>query len=215
MLNLPKLQSVVALVTSAGHPTVAFQTWWQSVVNAIEAQERRQDEQLDAIEELQASQAQIIEDLAQTVSTLQETVGRLDDAITAITAVQETADKVTLSNAISASYTSPSTVLTASDNGVDATITITNFMRIYDDGLKIDITGNVLTGLNYGTTYSVYYDDTARTLATPTFVATTIAADARHNAVAGRHFVGIVVTPIAGGPDGIGGSFPPGGGELE
>lgn len=214
MLNLPKLQPVVAVVTSAGHPTVAFQTWWQSVVNTIEAHDRRQDEQLAAIEELQASQAQIIEDLEQTVATLQETVGRLDEAVAAIIAVQETADKVTLSNAISASYTAPSMVLTSVDAGADATVTVSDFTRKYDDGTSVAVTGASFTGLPYDTLYSVYYDDVTRQSTTPTLQITTVTSEARHNSAAGRHFVASVRTPFQGGAANNGGSTPPGGGAI-
>jgi len=191
-LQLPTLPRGVALTDGSGKPTAQFQVWWQSVVRAVETQELLQDETIVA---LQAAQLDII--------AAQEELAEQLEAILA----------VTTANAISASWITPSSVLTATDAGTDATVTIANFTRYYDDGTNVAITGASLTGLDYSTVYSVYYDDTTREDETPTFVATTFGGQARHNFVAGRHFVGTVTTPASGGADTGGDIYiPPGGG---
>jgi hypothetical protein len=194
-LRLPRLPREVAIVDKEGKPGQSFQRWWQSVVEKIEAQE--------------ASQDAIIADLAQVVSDL-------SDAVDAITAAQATADAAKLANAISASWTAPTTTLTAQDAGTDATITVLAHTRHYDDDqAPVSIVTADITGLAFDTTYGVYYDDAARTDTTPAFVATTDGVICRHNYVAGRHFVGFVKTPVDGGTPAAGGSQPPGGGGVD
>ena len=119
-----------------------------------------------------------------------------------------------LANAISASYTSPSAILTASDAGSDVSVVVAGHTRVYDDQTSIALTTDTITGLSYSTLYAFYYDDATRLVAAPTFIATTTVADARHNKVVGRHFLGQLTTPAAaGGPVG-GGGEPPGGGDI-
>jgi hypothetical protein len=115
-------------------------------------------------------------------------------------------------DAISASYTSPSGVLTAEDAGADASITIADHTRFWGDETSLPITGDVLTGLAFETTYAVYYDDETRAVTAPTFHATTDLATAQANYVAGRHLVGTVATPANGDPPVSGGTAPPGSG---
>lgn len=177
-LNLPRLPRMTPLTDPGGGPSVAFQNWWQNVVEALESQETAQD-------------------------------GILDDLATQLASI----NAVTASNAISASWISPSSVLTAADAGSDATITIASFTRLYDDGSSVSITGGNLTGLAYSTIYAVYYDDTTRENETPTFVATTDTGEARHNFVGGRHYIDTITTPAASDPPTSGGGYsPPGGG---
>lgn len=130
-------------------------------------------------------------------------------------AAQASAAAVTLSNAISASWIQPGSVVSASDAGSNATITIANFTRYYDDTTSVAVTGGAITGLAYSTTYAVYYDDSTRANVTPTFVATTTVAHARHNYASGRHYLDTVTTPASGGGGTTGGGYtPPGGGEI-
>jgi multidrug efflux pump subunit AcrA (membrane-fusion protein) len=117
------------------------------------------------------------------------------------------------------SYPNPGSIVTASDAGSNATITIANHTRVYPvqgsiDVPDVSITGASLTGLPYSTQHWVYYDDTSLALTTPTFHATTSSATAQVGAAAGRHFVGYVTTPAAGSPPvtGEGGGTPGGGG---
>lgn len=127
-------------------------------------------------------------------------------------AAQADADTVTLNDAISASWTSPGTILTGEDAGTDARITITSHTRKYGDNTQLaGITGGPITGLAYSTKYYVYYDDSTRSDTTPTFQATTNPNTAKANAAAGRHECGSVTTPASGGGSTSGGYTPPGG----
>ena len=202
MLKLPTLPRGISLVDKTGLPSVQFQTWWQSVVRAVQAQEASQDQIIADLQAVQAEQA------AQLVQIL--------EALDLAAAAQVSADAVTTANAISASWISPAAVLMAEDAGTNASITIDDFTRFYDDGTNTDVTGGTLTGLAYSTLYSIYYDDPTRADETPTFVATTFGGQARHNFAPGRHFVGTVTTPAAGAPPNDGGGYvPPGGGGTE
>lgn len=146
---------------------------------------------VEAIEEQEAAQDAIITDLAATVADILAVTKR---------------DKRT------ASYTSPTAVLTASDAGASATITVASHTRVYSDATELAITGGTLTGLAYSTAYAVYYDDTTLADTTPTFVASTTIADGQVGAADGRHPLGVIMTPAAAGaPVSGGGSYPPGG----
>lgn len=116
------------------------------------------------------------------------------------------------------SYPVPTNVLTATDAGTTATITIANHTRYYPvqgtyDVPDVSITGASITGLAFSTTYYVYYDDTTLADTTPSFVATTSANTAQVGFAAGRHLVGKITTPAdGGGGTSGGGMLPPGGG---
>jgi hypothetical protein len=110
MLKLPTLPRGIALTDSKGLPSVQFQTWWQSVTRAIEAQETRQDaiiadivalqeqqqEQLDAILAVQAAADAAnaaaeaanaaAEAAAEAAADANSAVGVLDTAVTELDA---------------------------------------------------------------------------------------------------------------------------------
>lgn len=198
--RLPRLPRPLADAVF-GNYAQQFQTFWQSFAKAIEDQEELQDATIVA---LQTAQLDII--------AAQEA---LEDANDALAAQLAQIIAVTTANAISASWIAPASVLTASDAGTDATITIANFTRFYDDGTSVAVIGGDITGLAYSTLYAVYYDDATRASTTPTLVATTFTGTARHNFAAGRHFVGTVTTPASGGAPATGGDYtPPGGGDA-
>jgi hypothetical protein len=117
-----------------------------------------------------------------------------------------------------ASYTSPTAILTASDAGASATITVASHDRIYSDASTLAIIGAPIAGLAYSTTYTVYYDDTTLADTTPNFVASTNIADGAVGAADGRHALGVITTPAAAGPPVTGGgAYSPGytvGGEI-
>lgn len=205
--QLERLRSDLAIVDQEGRPTPAFQRWWQATLEAIEKQELAQDAVLAKLNEQQTA-------LAAQLALIQAAQTAANAAQTAATAAQTSANKVTTANAISASYTAPSMVLSAADAGTNATITVAGFVRHYDDGTQVNVAGGALTGQPYGTVLSVYYDDPSRTNTKPVMVATANDAEARHNFAPGRHFVGTVTTPAAGAPPTSGGSTPPGGGVL-
>lgn len=195
--RLPRLQSNVALVNAGGKPTSEFQRWWQSVIETLETQEQLQDATILAIQQAQA-----------------DIIAAQNELATQLAAI----NAVTTANAISASWMTPPSVLAAADAGTDATITIANFTRYYDDGGSVSVTGSDITGLAYETTYAVYYDDATRAATAPAFVATTLTGAARHNFASGRHYVDTITTPASGGGGTSGGGYTPpggGGGDLE
>lgn len=197
--RLPRFERTIELVGKDGRPSVAFHRWWQSTITAIEAQEASQDALLAAIQQAQADIIAAQEDLAAQLLLIQ--------------AAQTTADTVTTANAISASWIVPASPLAATDAGSDTTITIANFTRYYDDQTSVAVTGAAITALAYSTAYAVYYDDETRASTTPVFHATTVLGEARHNYVAGRHYLGTITTPAAGGSGTAGDDYtPPGGG---
>ena len=131
-------------------------------------------------------------------------------ASTAAAAAQTTANTVKRDDAISGSWTSPGNVLSATDAGSNATITIAAHTRKYGDATSVSVNGGSLTGKSYSTKYYVYYDQTSRAGGAVSYVATTSATTASYNAAAGRHFMGTITTPAAGGGSTSGGPTPPG-----
>lgn len=85
--SLPRLQRTVAIVAGS-MPSVAFQRWWQGVVEAIEAQEAAQDETLTAIEAAQADIVATQGDLAATQAALTATQADLTTALADIAGIQ-------------------------------------------------------------------------------------------------------------------------------
>ena len=109
------------------------------------------------------------------------------------------------------SYVMPTAILTATDAGTTATITIASHTRRYTDR-DAAVTGGTVTGLDFDTRYAIYYDDDARAGGAVTYVATEVMADAISSAdYPGRHLVGVITTPVDGGADtSSGGARPPG-----
>lgn len=96
------------------------------------------------------------------------------------------------------SHTDPTTIFSALDVGATTTLTISDHIRFYGDGTQLEVDGGVLSGLAGDTVYAVYYDDTTLADTTPTYVATTVIKDAQFVAAAGRHYCGVIRTPVAG-----------------
>jgi hypothetical protein len=163
-----------------------FQVWWQQVVEAIEAQESVQNDQIAAI-----AAAQAAADAANTAAAA---------ADAAAASAQNTADDITDANALATSYVTGATI-TATDVGADVTITISAHTRHYPqpDGSTIDVSvsGGSLTGRAYSTTYYIYYDDASRAGGSVTYQSTTSEATAAQ--IGDRHTVGGVTTPAAAG----------------
>lgn len=202
VLKLERLPRGYAIVDANGKPVLSFQSWWQRTMAAIEGQEASQDA---ILADLAATQADLAAAQADIVAQLALIVAAQSDATTALRRV-----------AIAGSYTTAGALLTATDAGSDATITIADHTRYYSadtDYPAVAITGAALTGLAYSTQYFVYYDDTTLADTTPTFIATTDGTIAQANYAAGRHPLGPATTPASGGggTSGGGGS-PPGGG---
>jgi hypothetical protein len=197
-LELPRLPQGQPIADPNGMPSLAFTVYWQQFCEALEAQEAAQD---DLIADILA---------AQTAA---------DAAATAAAAAQSDADAVAREAARISSYPNPGSILTATDAGSDATITIANHTRVYPVQGSIDIpdvsiTGAAIAGLPFSTRHYIYYDDATLADTTPNFVATTTAATAQVGAAAGRHFVGYITTPADGAApsSGQGGGTPGSGG---
>lgn len=200
-LNVPLvvLRDASGAVTGKGYASTEMQRWWQTVCERIEAQEGAQDATIEALAAALAliTAAQVAADDAQTAATAA--------AASAATA-QSAADDVASNSSLILGYVDPASILTATDAGANATITIAGHNRIYGNGTTVAVTGAALTALAYSTSYAVYYDDLARAGGAVTYHATTDPIVAAADIVTGRHFVGLVVTPAALGVpnDGIG-----------
>lgn len=195
-LKLPRLPRGVALVDKNGAATQAFQVWWQNLAQAVETHEGFQDAIIGLEAATEAAQA-----AADTANAAAETA-------------QTAADAVTAESSLVNSYvdgTPP--ILSASDAGTDATITIASHTRVYGDSSTLAITGAALTGLAYSTTYYVYYVDATRADTTPTFLTTTNGTTAAQTG--DTHLIGVVTTPAAAAPANTGDYVaPPGLGSL-
>ncbi|HYI43205.1 MAG TPA: hypothetical protein VD768_06250 [Sphingomicrobium sp.] len=142
------------------------------------------------------------------------------DALNAAGTAQLAADQVALLNNIGDSYTIPSVVLSASDNGDDtATIYVLPHTRKYPDGLSRAIAAGNIVVPNIdpdAREYGIYYTDADRDgiddAAPPPYVATLDIAAAQIGAEYGRHSLGSIHIPGPGDPDVDGGGYyPPGG----
>jgi hypothetical protein len=91
-------------------------------------------------------------------------------------------------------------LLTASDVGATATISVARHDWDYPGGTaNVQRELDTITGLAFETTYHVYFDDDILTDTTPTYVATTTAADAENStANTSRHPLGKITTPANG-----------------
>lgn len=113
-----------------------------------------------------------------------------------------TAETVLLEREISVmigtSRTEPTKVVEASELAGVATITVLDHDRVYQDGTRTPIDGDVFGGLDPNTAYSLYYDDLTRADTSPVIVVTEVVADAQSGASPGRHALGRIVTPESG-----------------
>lgn len=175
-----------------------LQVWWQQVVEAIESQEGTQDALL----------AQII--AAQATATAAATAAA--SAQTTANTANTTATAAKKTDKISGSWTSPGAVLTATDAGSNATVSVASHTRKWGDGTTTNVNSHNFTGKAYSTAYYVYYDDPNQNDTTPSYQITTNPNTAAHNSSANRVYVGTITTPGAGAPDTDGGTVPPGGG---
>lgn len=118
------------------------------------------------------------------------------------------------------SHTDPTTILVATEDGVDVSIEVLDHTRVYADGTTVAITGTTQGGLTADVIYGCYYDDLTLEDETPAFVFTTNLPIAQAAAAEGRHWCGAILTPVLGSGDTVesGGAYPVGssvGGELD
>lgn len=106
--------------------------------------------------------------------------------------------------------TVPTQVLSASESGGVATVTMIEHQVVYPDGREITIEEQVFTGLDTGTSYYLHYADIDREETTPTVTVTDDSAAS--TGVVGVHDLGRIVTPETGSSITYtgGGSLPPG-----
>jgi hypothetical protein len=97
-----------------------------------------------------------------------------------------------------ASHTVPTTIAHATDNGTSATIVVDPHTRVYADATALAVAGGSQAGLLSDTFYAIYYDDVTLSNQTPTYHFTTDKMEAQTAAAEGRHFLGLIRTPVAG-----------------
>lgn len=116
-------------------------------------------------------------------------------------------------NAISASNTIPTAILTQTDNGTAVTVTMLAHTRFYDDETEAEVDEDSVT-VPYETDAGFYYDDPDREGGAIELQFSTDLQVARANYVPGRHALGTLTTIGSGDPDPDpgGGIYPPGGG---
>lgn len=95
---------------------------------------------------------------------------------------------------IANSSTRPTRVLSASESGGSATITVIEHERVYQDGSAVLIGEQVFTGLLTDTPYFPWYDDLSRSDTTPTIIMTTDSGEPQD--VPGAHQLGRIRTPV-------------------
>ena len=130
------------------------------------------------------------------------------NANTAAANAQTSADDAASVAALTNSGTSGVSI-TATDAGSSVSLAITSHIRLYGDGTSVSVSGGLLTGLAYSTTYYVFYDQPSRAGGLVTYQTTTVKADAAQ--VSNRHLVGVVTTPATAGPDKTGAYVEPSG----
>jgi chemotaxis protein histidine kinase CheA len=222
--NLPRLPAGTKIVYPDGSSSMEFATFWDQFARVIEKivddLTAVDDDLTQAVLDIQAAQADATQAIADAAAADAAAAAAQTDATQAITDAfnaQTTVDETTRDLTIFTGYSTPGEILTATDAGGTASITIDNHTRKYKAGVSdVSITGTTLTGLSFSTQYFIYYDDTTRSDTTPTFVATTDFDTASPQAADGRHYVGTVMTPADGAGDTSGGSAPPSaGGSIE
>lgn len=199
-LILPKLDRNIPITDKdKGTPSLVFHQWWQRVAQTLERTFDSLETAVIAIEAaLEAADIAIAAaDAAQAAADNAEAVGEGAERIASLA-----------NSGVSGA------VLSATDAGTDATVSVTAHTRLYGNGTSVLVDAGSVTGLAYSTAYYVYYDDPSRTGGAVTYQATTSEATAAQTG--DRHLVGTVATPAALGADTSGKYVkPPGAGSLE
>lgn len=118
-----------------------------------------------------------------------------------------------LSTLIANSFTSPTTVLSATETAGTASVEVFEHDRVYPDGESVTIATQTVGGLLTDTPYYLYYDDDTRADTSPTIVATTDPNEAQ--GAIDRHSLGRIKTPVtASGIEYVGGGVIPTGAQL-
>lgn len=168
--KLDRLQRQASYFPADGRPTAQMQVHWQRTMEAIETA-------------FQALTGQVT-DLGSIVAQIQAANNLAAAANATAVAAKATID-------IANSFTNPTSVLTAANDG---TITIAAHSRVYGDGSTVSVNSGSLSGFTSGQYVTVFYDDAARAGGAVTYEATTSAVSQSGN----RHIVGQATIPAAG-----------------
>jgi len=142
--------------------------------------------------------AQVAADTANTAAATAQAAATA--ANTAASTAQGAADSANTVAAIIGGYPSGLT-LTASADGATAKIVVSSHTMIYPDK-TVSVTGDTLSGLAYGTSYDIYYDDPARAGGAVTFNAVTDGTAFPSPTNPSRIYIGSAMTPATSGdPD--------------
>jgi hypothetical protein len=154
------------------------------------------------------------------IAALPEIQAALVDLDTATAAAQTAADNANAAAATTTSATSLANsyvddlTLTGVDAGTDASIIVSAHTRKYGDGTSVSVTGATITGLDFETSYYIYYDQPSRAGGVVSYLTTIDPAVAAQ--VGDRHVVGAALTPADGEADSIGNPVnPPGSGAIK
>lgn len=185
--RVPALPSDFSIVDANGKPSFAFQKWWQSLKTALETQEGLQDATIAALAAVNAAVV-VVEAAAASASV---------DAATAQSAAAGANSVASLTNSGVTGVT-----ITATDAGVNVTVTISAHTRVYGDGTSVAVNAGSVLALAYSTLFYIYYDQTSRLGGAVTYLATTSVLTAAQTG--NRHLVGKVTTPAAAAPATVG-----------
>lgn len=188
-LKLPRLPGNKRLINPDGTPTIAFSSWWQSVVQQVETSINGIQAALDA-----ADAANAAADVATAAAA---------DASAAAGSAQTAADSTTSEQSIANSgiinYTSPAIKAFISGN-----ITVANHDRLYGNPTLNPTVA--VTGDNFATPFVaddivfIFYDDLTRAGGAVTYQTSLDSSDALQSG--NRHSVGSVSIPTVGTTDG-------------
>jgi hypothetical protein len=189
---LDRLQRQGTYFMPNGNPTTQMQLHWQRTMEAIEA---------------------AFAGLTGQVTDLSAIVAQIQAANDLAAAANATATATKASIDIANSYTNPTGVVSAANDG---TVTVEAHSRVYGDGSSVSVNSGSVSGFTSGAYVTVFYDDAARSGGAVTYQGTTAAVAQTSN----RHIVGQVTVPAAGNPPATGTSPPapgytPIGGERE
>jgi hypothetical protein len=180
----------VPIVDKDGRPTLAFQRYFQSLVEAIEGS---------------------IFDLTDAQKRLDEQQTDIERALEQAGIAINSANAVNASTALASSYTDPGGVLSATDAGV---ITVAAHVRIYGDDTaavphRVNVDGGSVSVTPSADPVYVFYVDPTRVGGAVTYQASLNYLDAAQ--VNDVHSVGVITLPATGEPPQTGGgTYPPG-----
>lgn len=191
-LDLARLARLDQVFPIAGDmkPTIKFQRHWQTTMERIEA---------------------AINALNTQVNSNTVLLAKITAAQAKADAANDNANDVSDRQSIADSYTSPISVLTASNDG---SIAIAAHARKYGNGASVSVNAGSVTGFAAGNHVTIYYKDAGREGGAVSYQGTTSAVAQQGD----THIVGQVSIPAAGSPPASGsgpsapGYAPPGNG---